>query len=1018
MVAAVAVAIPTMLHAWLLLGDLERSVSEQNLELTRVVGSLMEQRVNQTILELELLARSPGFAHDVDLRNVSTMQQRLAHLVQLDAGLSSALIVDRQGVVWAHTLDDQRILSQDDALSPGVQEALRSGLPTLGQAFRSSVTGNAVVRIIVPFRDQSGVVVGALQGVLSLDRLSDLVEGARGAGRGRVAVYDAAGWMLAASDPDLILTRMAPGDTAVLAALQGEIAASHTVDQGGRRAFVAAIPLSQGWVVEASQPVDVARASLYGRLAQDGLIALMGIVAAALIGMVAAQRVAAPLVTLLRALRSIRQDESGPTLPHSNTAEISSLVDEVEAMRSALAARTAQTQDALRVLGRYRLLAEQMSDLVLFVERDGTIIEVNHAAERAYGYARADLIGRSFFEVFGGPGEHLHADELDRALRGGLRFETTHRRRDGSTFPAEVTLFGAEIDGHTVLISMTRDVTDRLRADEIRARMLLRERETRMREERAAEVMNIIQFMPCGVLVFDADGILNLANEQAMDMLSMQTSNGWAGREPAILHPTQLLDDRLLNPCRSLVTRALGGRAISGEELPLGAEGLRGQVVVGSAAPLVSPSGDVHGAVAVLVDVTRERRLVEELTASESTVRHSLASLLVLHEASQALTSTLVEEEIGRRLVTNCVRIARLDAALLFLDDGRGGVRLLSAEGDPIQIDHALNCESAGRIRLAARAETARASVTPILACTDGGMSEGSVMALCARGEQIGVLEIYGPDGHAAAVGDALASLAAHAVSALDNARLFREVGDREQRLQDALRQLLIAQEEERRRIAHDLHDGLAQVAAATHMSLQTFASHYRPRSPEMRQRLSRSLELAQRVVREARHSIAGLRPTTLDDFGLERAVRLHIQDLVSDGWTIEYHAELGPDRLPGPVETVLFRITQEALTNVRKHAQTLTAMVSLRRVEGNVELEVADQGAGFDMAAPTAEIRPGQHLGLVGMRERAGTVGGQCVIESRVGKGTRVTVRIPLGIHAMPVSADTSSLAVAGHVA
>jgi signal transduction histidine kinase len=227
---------------------------------------------------------------------------------------------------------------------------------------------------------------------------------------------------------------------------------------------------------------------------------------------------------------------------------------------------------------------------------------------------------------------------------------------------------------------------------------------------------------------------------------------------------------------------------------------------------------------------------------------------------------------------------------------------------------------------------------------------------------------------------------------------------------------LLLAQEEERRRVAYELHDGLAQVAAATHLSLQTFASQYRPRAEQTRRQLEKSVDLARRVVREARQVIAGLRPTTLDDFGLERALRLHVQELVSDGWTIEYDPKLGPDRLPGPIETVLYRIVQEALTNVRKHAGTLTATVRLRRQDGMVELEVVDQGDGFRQPSPADERVPGHQIGLVGMRERAALVGGRCTIESEPGHGTRVAVQIPLPASLITaLVSEKAAVAVAG---
>jgi signal transduction histidine kinase len=286
----------------------------------------------------------------------------------------------------------------------------------------------------------------------------------------------------------------------------------------------------------------------------------------------------------------------------------------------------------------------------------------------------------------------------------------------------------------------------------------------------------------------------------------------------------------------------------------------------------------------------------------------------------------------------------------------------------------------------------------------------GHRIELIVRGRTLGVLELYGSELLAPVTQDALASLVAHAVSAFENAHLYREVGDREQRLQDALHQLLIAQEEERRRVAYELHDGLAQVAYATHLSLETFASQYRPRSEQRRQQLDRGVDLARQVVREARQVIAGLRPTVLDDFGLERALRLHVKDLVGEGWTIEYDAQLGTTRLPGPIETVLYRIAQEALTNFRKHAETQSATVSLRRRDGGVELEIVDRGVGFRPDALPNDVEPGRRIGLVGMRERAALVGGRCTVHSRPGEGTRVSVRIPLQDDAVSESPDPSS--------
>ncbi|HEX6479943.1 MAG TPA: response regulator [Ktedonobacteraceae bacterium] len=203
--------------------------------------------------------------------------------------------------------------------------------------------------------------------------------------------------------------------------------------------------------------------------------------------------------------------------------------------------------------------------------------------------------------------------------------------------------------------------------------------------------------------------------------------------------------------------------------------------------------------------------------------------------------------------------------------------------------------------------------------------------------------------------------------------------------------------EEEQRHIAYELHDGLAQVAASTYQHLQALASRYRPHSPQARQNLSRALELAQLTVREARQLIAGLRPTILDDFGLATALRLHVEALCNDGWTITYNETLGSERLSPMFETTLFRVAQEALTNTYKHAGTLQARLALERRETTIHLEVQDWGCGFEPLAVLQETGPGEHVGLREMQERVQLIGGNLTICSHPGAGTLIVAEVPL---------------------
>jgi signal transduction histidine kinase/HAMP domain-containing protein len=231
---------------------------------------------------------------------------------------------------------------------------------------------------------------------------------------------------------------------------------------------------------------------------------------------------------------------------------------------------------------------------------------------------------------------------------------------------------------------------------------------------------------------------------------------------------------------------------------------------------------------------------------------------------------------------------------------------------------------------------------------------------------------------------------------AIEHSRLYGQIAEREAQLSDLVRRLQVAQEEERRRVAYEVHDGLAQVAASAHQHLQTYADCYAPATPEARAALDRTVDLVQRTVREARRVIAGLRPTALDDFGLATAIKLEVEALRADGWQVTFEDGLGEARLPSTIETAFYRVAQEALTNVRKHAGPTRVHVALHRGGGLVRLEVRDWGRGFATPNGRRRARAGERMGLLGMRERVALLGGTWSVDSAPGRGTTVVVEVP----------------------
>jgi signal transduction histidine kinase len=291
-----------------------------------------------------------------------------------------------------------------------------------------------------------------------------------------------------------------------------------------------------------------------------------------------------------------------------------------------------------------------------------------------------------------------------------------------------------------------------------------------------------------------------------------------------------------------------------------------------------------------------------------------------------------------------------------------------------------------------------RSGVLRILILEDCPLDAGLVGARLSEGG-IGceLVRVQGRDAFAAALEEGGVDLIL-AASALENAWLYKELNDRERALQNLVKRLLGAQEEERRRVAYEVHDGLAQVAVAAHQNLQAFARRYAPETEQGRRELDRILGQVRTTVSDARRVIANLRPTALDDLGLAAAISLEVERLNEEGYQVDCEEHLGEERLPREMEIALFRVAQEALTNVRKHAGTKWLKIELQRRDTEVYLEVRDFGRGFDPAAlQTLGGRPGERVGFAGMRERVGMLGGELEIQSRPEAGTFVAAIIPL---------------------
>jgi signal transduction histidine kinase len=221
------------------------------------------------------------------------------------------------------------------------------------------------------------------------------------------------------------------------------------------------------------------------------------------------------------------------------------------------------------------------------------------------------------------------------------------------------------------------------------------------------------------------------------------------------------------------------------------------------------------------------------------------------------------------------------------------------------------------------------------------------------------------------------------------NERLEQRVAERTGRLRDLALHLEQNREDERRRIARDLHDEMGQLLTALHMELDLARAV--PHEPSLDAIFDRTSAVLDQAFEATRALVGELRPRILDDLGLGAAAEWYLERVARRaGPRCEFTID-PPDLVASPAaSTAAFRILQEALTNVQRHSGAGATTVRLAYTDGEIELAVTDDGRGFD----TASVRAG--YGLLGMRERAEALGGALEIESATGRGTRLLLRLP----------------------
>jgi len=588
----------------------------------------------------------------------------------------------------------------------------------------------------------------------------------------------------------------------------------------------------------------------------------------------------------------------------------------------------------------YRLLVEQSPDAI-FICREFRVTYVNAAAVRLCGaLAPRDLLGRPLLDVVH-PDAHARVrDGVSRWMAGNaaVPVEAQIVRPDAST--THVEMIGAVLDGGDGpdVQVILRDITERRRSE-----AALRESEERL----------TLAFAGAQEGVWD----WNLETNAVVYSPRWKQMLGYADDE---IEPHVSAWERVLHPDDKAFAAELTERARRGERSYVGEFRLRHKDghyihVLTRGFPVRREGGPVVRIVGTHLDITERKRTEAALRESEERLTLSFAG------AQEGVWDWDLE-------TGGVVYSSRWKQMLGYADD--------EIEPTVVAWERLLHPDDK------ARAQEVNESVVRGAATYEGEFrlrhKDGHYIHVLSRGFPVR----HDPGGPVVRIVGTHFDLTE------------RKLADAERTRTELLSRLVFAQEDERRRIAREMHDQFGEQLTALNLRIRLLKEACGDHAGLSEQVVALE-DVAERLDRDVDQLVWELRPTALDDLGLRAALANYIND-----WSRQAHVSaqlhttgLLDDRLPSETETALYRIAQEALTNVAKHSHAKNVEVILERRADHVLLIIEDDGVGFDPGGAAGAA--GQGFGLLGMRERAGLIGATLQIESSVGAGTTIFVRM-----------------------
>ena len=585
----------------------------------------------------------------------------------------------------------------------------------------------------------------------------------------------------------------------------------------------------------------------------------------------------------------------------------------------------------------------RVREAAYLLDEAGRLVYVNEEACRTLGYSDTELLQMSVSDI----DPDWTADRCREAwplLRrnGSLVIETMHRRKDGHLFPVQVHASYFEFSGKEYNLALARDVTERERA-----KLALRESEQRYRQvfDNVSDVLYLLEVTPQGRFrVLE----VNPAGEQSLGIPRSELIGRYLD-EAMPKEAAGLLDEKL----RVCVQSGMACDDKLMLDLPSGRLHYHSMRF-----PVRDESGRIHRIVGIARDITK-------LRTTEFALRDSERAFRTL--AENAPDAIVRYDRSCRRTYVNpeFVRVSGVEAEKLL--------------GEPTDV-------------LGAADEVTRLVHEKLRAIMESGVAAKFEI----NWTRYGARQCW----YAHAVPECNADGVVQSVLTL-----FRDITERKEaelRLRESyelLRELTsrreTAREEERKRIAREMHDELGQQLTALRMGVSTLRLRFGHGNPEFVEHVQKILLLSDTTMQVVRDVVTSLRPAVLDA-GIAAALEWLAIEFSQNGQTT-CHLSV-PEESPELAEEraiAMFRIVQEALTNVTRHARANRVFVTLEQTEHDCLLEVRDDGRGFDPVAV-----PRKSFGLAGMKERVLMLGGALDVSSSPGRGTSIKVRVPFGQH------------------